>query len=634
CMIVLCASVLIYYASRYEASVEMMRREDGPHHTVLMGVKGDLRSEYTNHSYVKDFAAVDICARAQNPNILASLETVSFTAYDEKIASFFYLNLVEGRLPEAFGEVIVSEQAARYFEGLQMGAEQEVEVQSNGHRQKVPFRVVGTFTAAAPASAYVFCTAETAAYLRGGNAPGSQYTSDVYLIFEGSGQSAIKRNMDAFIEDIGMVKYDAEGNEVEIEFEDRNKMLTEIAQIAPYYEGSTMLVMFLFSLLPAGIALAVFIYLDLQKNLKELATLSMIGATWKQIFRMQFVKYAVIFFTVFPFGIAGAAALMRLVCALTENISKDRVYLWFHFDFGAMFVLWVLSTAILLGVVFILSKRMTSVAYAQMLSAAHKSGNIFVAKTSDILFREKRILERIAVLFFTRNRGINRLFCVVIVLLVCVYAFFSQQISVEYNEAPSAAEMELADFYLYGDIDLSSVYETMIPETADAIAAIPHVERIQRRMELSAFYTYLNDFLVESNIQKQLVSNTVKNGQFGQNSSSMPIYKRNITDVRLIGADEMLLDMRVGADVVSGSLESIYENEDTIALVVHGWSENNDKFYHAGDKLKLRVSYTEEDKDRPGKVNKIRTEWKDYTVGAVIYRPNDDPYDDIITVYT
>ncbi|MBO5959145.1 MAG: hypothetical protein J6Q65_03385, partial [Lentisphaeria bacterium] len=111
--------------------------------------------------------------------------------------------------------------------------------------------------------------------------------------------------------------------------------------------------------------------LDMQKNLRELATLTMIGATWIQIFRMQLLKYGAIFLAVFPFGIAGAAGLMSLVCALTKNISADRVFLWFRFDMGAMVILLLLSAAILCGVVFVISKRMTSVAHSQMLSAVH-----------------------------------------------------------------------------------------------------------------------------------------------------------------------------------------------------------------------------------------------------------------------
>lgn len=632
-MVILCASVLIYYASGYEAEVEMLRRENGPQHTQFYDLDPTLVENYTDHDYIRDYTTVNIYASADNPDILASFAQVYFTEYTEDIADYFYLRLTAGRLPEAFGEILVSEDAERYFETLALDAEQQMMLYVQGGYHEIPFRVVGTFRSAEPAVQYVFCNEETADYLRGSSNLVLSYTTDVYLTFKGADRNGYKANMDRLIEDLGMVNTDEKGNTSEINYDGRNEMLSELALIPPYYEGSTMLVMFLFSILPAGIALAVFIYLDMQKNLRELATLTMIGATWIQIFRMQLLKYGAIFLAVFPFGIAGAAGLMSLVCALTKNISADRVFLWFRFDMGAMVILLLLSAAILCGVVFVISKRMTSVAHSQMLSAVHQSGNIFVAKTSDILFSEKNLIERISVLFFTRNRGINRLFCVVIILLVCIYTFFSQQISIEYAEAPDAKEMELVDFYLYGDDAVSAVYDTMTPDTEDAIAKIEHVVGIQRRMEISPFYEYLDGLLIESDIEKQLVSNAVKNGQFGQKNTGR-VWKRNVTDVELIGADEDLLHMLVGADVVAGSLDNLYGNEDTIALVVHGWASNNDKFYHEGDVLALRTNYTVEDSSEEDGERRVRTEWKEYKVGAVIYRPEDHPYEDFITVYT
>lgn len=633
CMVILCASVLIYYASSYEADVEMLRRENGPHHTQFYDLDPQTVSSYTDRPYVRDYTTVDIYASADNPDALASFSQIYFTEYTEETADYFYLRLTEGRYPEAFGEIIVSEDAERYFSNLALDEEQPVGIFVQGGYHEVSFRVVGTFTSAAPAVQYVFCDTETADYLRGSGNFGYTYTTDVYLTFKGSGRNAYKANMDKLIEDLGMVNTDKDGNTSEIYYEDRNSMLTDMALIPPYYEGSTMLVMFLFSILPAGIALAVFIYLDMQKNLRELATLTMIGSTWKQIFRMQLLKYGAIFLAVFPFGIAGAAALMSLVCMLTENISEDRVFLWFRFDWGAMVILLLLAAAILCVVVYYISKRMTSVAHSQMMSAVHQSGNIFVSKTSDILFSDKNLIERISILFFTRNRGINRLFCIVIILLVCIYTFFSQQISIEYAEAPDAKEMELVDFYLYGDDAVSIIYDTMAPDTEDVIMEIEHVAGIERRMEISEFYYYMDELLIESDIEKQLVSNAVKNGQFGQ-TNTLRVWKRNVTDVELIGADEELLHMLVGADVVSGSLDNVYGNENTIALVVHGWAANNEKFYHEGDVLALRTTYLVEDSSTDSGYSRVRSEWVEYKVGAVIYRPEDHPYEDFITVYT
>ncbi len=633
CMVILCASVLIYYASSYEADVETLRREDGPHHTAFYDLLPEDVSLYTNRSYVRESMAVPLYASADNPDEYVSFSQVYFTEYSDAAADFFYLDLVKGRKPEAFGEIIVSEDAERYFAPFVLDEEHPLEVYARGKHNSVTFKVVGVFKSALAAEQYVFTAPETASYLKSEDVYRQNYTVDVYLTFKGSNRTAIKQNMQKLIGDLELTQKDKEGNVTEIGYADRNDMLTALAMIRPYYEGETMLLMLLFSILPAGIALAVFIYLDMQKNLRELATLSMIGASWKQIFKMQLLKYGAIFLAVFPFGIAGAAGLMYAVCRLTDMISPDRVFLWFRFDVGAMVLLLVLSGGILCGVVYYISKRMTSVAHAEMLSKAHNASDIFVSRTSNILFAEKRIIDRISVLFFTRNRGVNRLFCIVVVLLLVIYAFFSQQITVEYKEAPSRAESELVDFYVYGDSDVSIVFDTMTPDTIDALEKIEHVINVQRQMAITEFYSYIDGLLIESDIEKQLVSNAVVNGQFGQ-GNSYRVWKRNVTDVELIGADSDLLHMLADADVVEGDLTSLYENPDTIALVVHGWAENNDKFYHPGDVLALRTTWTEPDEEAVDGERTMRSEWKDYTVGAVVYRPGENAYDDFITVYT
>ena len=327
CMVILCASVLIYYASSYEADVEMLRRESGTQHTQFYDLDPAVIPDYVNRDYISDYTTINIYASADNPDGFASFSQIFFTDYSEETADYFYLELTEGRLPEAFGEILVSEDAERCFSTLSLGEDLPVSILAFGRYNEVPFRVVGTFSSAAPASQYAFCSEETVAYLRGNDDYVISYTTDVYLTFKGFDRTAIKANMQKLIRDLEMVQTDKEGNKSEITYEVRNDMLSEVALIPPYYEGATMLVMFLFSILPAGIALVVFIYLDMQKNLRELATLTMIGATWKQIFRMQLLKYGAIFLAVFPFGIAGAAGLMSLVCALTENISDERIFL-------------------------------------------------------------------------------------------------------------------------------------------------------------------------------------------------------------------------------------------------------------------------------------------------------------------
>ncbi len=633
CMVILCASVLIYYASSYEAEVETLRRTDGPQHTQFYDLAPDTVPLYTKRPYIRHALTVPLYASADNPDEFVSFSQVYFTEYSEDAADYFYLDLVKGRKPEAFGEIIVSEDAERYFAPFVLDEEHALGVYARGNYSEVTFRVVGVFKAASAAEQYVFASPETASYLKSEDVYRQDYTVDVYLTFKGSNRTAIKQNMQKLITDLELTETDAEGNAIEIGYSDRNDMLSAVAMVRPYYEGETMLLMLLFSILPAGIALAVFIYLDMQKNLRELATLSMVGASWKQIFRMQLLKYGAIFLAVFPFGIAGAALLMWVVCRLTDRISPDRVFLWFRFDNGAMLLLFLLSAGILCGVVYYISKKMTSVAHAEMLSKSHNTGNIFVSRTSNILFAENRILDRISVLFFSRNRGVNRLFCIVVVLLVVIYAFFSQQITVEYKEAPSRAESELVDFYIYGDSEVSIVYDTMTPDTIEAIEAIEHVQNVQRHMEITDFYAYIDGLMIESDIEKQLVSNSVVNGKYGQ-GNSYRIWKRDITDVRLIGADSDLLHMLADADVVAGDLASLYENENTIALVVHGWAANNDKFYHPGDQLSMRTTWTEPDEEALDGERTMRGEWIDYTVGAVIYRPEDDAYDDFITVYT
>ncbi|MBP3918452.1 MAG: hypothetical protein J6I50_04710 [Clostridia bacterium] len=633
CMVILCTSVLIYYASSYEAEVETLRREVGPQHTQFYDVDPQMVSDYTKHAYIKDSLCVEVYAAAGNQDDLASFSEVYFTGYDGEIADYFSLKLEKGRLPENFGEIIVSEKALRYFSCFSLDEELPVEIMIRGHLVTVPFRVVGVFSCASSAEQYVFASPETALYLKNDDPYIQYYTVDIYLQFQGSDRTAYKASMQKLINALGMIHTESDGSTTDIFYEERNAMLSDIALLPPYYEGGTMLLMFLFSVLPAGIALAVFIYLDMQKNLGELATLTMIGATWKQIFRMQLYKYGAIFLGIFPIGVACAAGLLYLVCCLTDVISPDRVFLWFHFDFGAVIILLLLLVAILFAVVYFISKKMTAVAHADMLSAAHNQSNIFVSRTSNLLFSENRITEKLSILFFTRNRRINRLFCLVIVLLVIIYAFFSQQITNEYKEVPDKATMELVDFYIYGDEEHSFIYDTMLPETQDDLESIPHVRNVQRRMEISPFYSYIDETEIYAYIPntKQLVVNTVKNGSFNRGMRGR-VLKSGRTITKFIGADSDLLHTLVGHDVVSGSLSSLYEEKNTVALVVHGWSESFDKYYQAGDTIDLWRESTVSDSSVGD--HTVKSDPISYTVGAVIYRPHDDAYDDFITVYT
>ncbi len=633
CMVVLCAGVLIYYASRYEAELETMRRTDGPHHTVFYDVDPLLTPSYTNRDYIKDAQVVDVYAAADNPDTNATLSQVYFTEYTEDAADYFYLRLTKGRLPAAFGEILVSEDTLRYFPGFALDETREVRIFVQGKHFSVPFTVVGVFSAASAANEYVFCGSETAAYLRGDDMmQESVYTQDIYLIFEGSQRVAYKRNIRKLIEDLALTNTDENGASVEYSYTERHDMLTSHALARPFYEQETVQLMFLFSILPAAIALTVFIYLDMQKNMGELATLSTIGATPRQMFKMQMLKYAIVFLVSFPPGVLAASLLMRGVCALTDTISPDRVFLSYRFEWWTVLFLFLVCAAILVGVVYCISKKMTAVTYSAMLSSVHARNNPFVAGTSDILFGEGKMLGRISLLFFARNRKVNRLFCLVIVLLVCIYSFFTVQMVKEYGAAPDAEVVNAVDFYLQGDTDASPIYDSMQDTLTEKLAAIPHVADIQRTLSVTDYYYSIDEVTPVANIQKQIVSNQVIGGEFGQGSNR--VWKRRETDVRLLGMDPTTLSLTYGADLVEGSLESIYENEKTVALVVHGWARGKEKFYHPGDPLAMHVEWIEKVEKDDGDIKRIshETEPVTYTVGAIIYRPDDDAYEDIVTV--
>ena len=55
CMVILCASVLIYYASSYEADIEMLRRENGPQHTQFYDLDPAVVSDYVRGDYIRDY---------------------------------------------------------------------------------------------------------------------------------------------------------------------------------------------------------------------------------------------------------------------------------------------------------------------------------------------------------------------------------------------------------------------------------------------------------------------------------------------------------------------------------------------------------------------------------------------------
>ena len=631
CMVILSTSVLIFYASRYEAEVETLRRQLGPQHVQFYDVDPAAVPLYTERSYIRKSLALDLFAAVDNPDLWAAFETVYLTEFTEQVKDFFYLDLVSGDYPREFGDIIVSEDAVRYFSCFSPDVEQDVTIQVHNVQRTIPLRVTGVFKGAETAEPYAFCNAETAEYLRG-DGYAIDYTTDVFLVLDGKTPVAYKRGVQHLIDDLGLMSVGKDGEAEDIYYEERNEMLSEHALVKPYYEGNSMRLMFLFSILPAVIALVVFIYLDMQKNLGELASLSMIGATWKQIFRMQLLKYGAIFCCIFPFGVLGAAMLMGFVCALTNKISPDRVFLWFRFDGVAVLLLFLLCALILTLIILWLSKRLTGIAYSEMLSAAHQSGNIFVAKTSNLLFQPGRVLERISVLFFTRNRRVNLLFCSVIVLLICVYSFFTMQTAKEYGAAPDSAVINQIDYTLYGDEGVSDAYDTMDPELQELIEDIPGVASVQREYRVSDFYKEYYQVDIQTMVSKQIVSNAVKNGSFGT-KNAYKVNKRGSLPTRLLGYDSDLLNLNYEKDVVDGDLVTLFENEKTVAIVVNAFSRGSDHYYHAGDKISISYSGVDLIETEEG-LEEQEVVWApvEYTVGAVIYRPDEDAYERIVTI--
>ncbi len=627
CMLVLCAGVLIYYASSYEAELETIRRENGAQHIVFEDIATEEVSRYIMHPTVRQSLVLPLYASAENPDPAMSFSQIFFAPYTEETAEFFYITLTAGRRPTAMGEIMISEDALRYFPFFTYDETQDVQMLVQGRHHTVPLHVVGVFQSATPATQYAFVNDETAEYLKGDGTFGYHYTNDVYLIFNGRWRTDFKQAAQTLITDFEITASGDDGESRALYYDERNDMLSELALVRPFYERESMQMMFLFSILPSAIALAVFLYLDMQKNMAELATLSMIGATWKQIFRMQMLKYGLIYLSVFPVGTAASVVLMKMVCALTNRISPDKIFLWYRFDFGCIAALFLSSAAVLTAVVYIISKKMTAVAHSEMLSAVHTSGNIFVSKTSNLLFGETRLLDRISLLFFTRNRKVNQMFCLVMVLLFCIDSFFTMQATREYAAAPDAAVMTSADYIVSGDAAISKIYDTVSPNLQEILEDIPHVKQVQRTLRVTGYYTEVDEISPQIIIEKQLVRNDVIQGQFG-GTSSQRVWKRGNLDLQLTGMDEALMCAQYENEVIEGDLTNLFQNENTLALVVNAWSEDQ-KYYHVGDTVQLYTAYYDFDSKRT-----ISSEQRTCTIGAILYEPEADLYDKVISAYT
>ena len=89
---------------------------------------------------------------------------------------------------------------------------------------------------------------------------------------------------------------DEEGNELEYYDEEKQEIRSlylnrSVVELKKFYDKPSFLITVLMSILPAGVAMLVFVTLDIFKSMKELSTLSMIGTTPKQFFNLLLVKY-------------------------------------------------------------------------------------------------------------------------------------------------------------------------------------------------------------------------------------------------------------------------------------------------------------------------------------------------------
>lgn len=618
CMVVMSMNIIIYNSSVSNGENETVLRQHGNYHAYFKGIGKEESLFIDMYDHIGSTANVTTVCPVANPNKASEISYVTLASYTEEL-DCLYIECESGALPE-LGQIMISDDVSRAF-SLYVGDKTTVRVRYSGYVQDKEYTVSGIFSGAESSLGYMFISEDELQTILDMDSYSGTPSYDKYISFDTDNSAKIMRYTDEIIEYIREDAEDREDEEDEEYYEEdkseiRSLYLNQsVVHLKKFYEKASFLITVVMSILPAGVAMLVFVTLDIFKSMKELSVLSMIGTTPKQFFKLLLAKYFLIYIIAFPVGVLLSSLSIRLLCLFCDGMNNnEKIYLSYNIDFASVIIMFFLCLAILGGITYYVSNKTTAVSYTKMVSSANNMNNIFVANSANLLLTGGKKLRTLGVAFFVRNRRVNSLFCIVMAALMAIFSYFAMTLSSQVGSIPVAVDR--GDFTLTGDTAVGVQYSTIAEVTTEKIEALDGVERVMRSYYVTDFY---------DSVIPLIRLNPVKTISKPQRKVVSTLQKTFVTDLLAFSEEPDRAEFLYGRYVVSGSLDDVFDGSGRVALFVHDWKDTPD-YYRAGDTVELRASYTTED----GKTVQ-NYKYEDYTIGAVLYDKLDE-YENIDVV--
>lgn len=612
CMVLMSSNLIIYNSSVSKAENSMVEEKYGTYHARFMGLDLGTATGIAMQDSVRRNAEILYITSVDNPNTKSEVKSAKLSVLRGS-AKDLKFRITEGREPGA-GEIVINERISRAFSIYTGDTVTFRDVRYVTAKEDLTFTVSGIYSAAEAVDDYIFISENTLSEMLSVDLPeGSEpraereyLLADEFLVFK----SGVKGMIDKYTQEtMGILKIKT-GDNVSDRDARSAYQNTNYVSLDKFYQKSSFLVTMLMSIIPAAVAMLVFITLDIHKSMKELSVLSMIGTTPGQFFKMLLLKYFYIYLIAFPAGLALSAILIKLLCVVCDGMNyNDNIMLDFYVSPMAVLILFFLCLAILSLLTYYISKKTTAGTYTEMLSGANNASNIFVQKTNGALLKEGKREKRLASVFFARNRNVNIMFCAVVAVIAAIVTYFSTVLSQEVGNLP--VKVDRSDYTVVGDTLRNAEVSTMNGDIVSALSEIEGVDRVICSYGVYETYTgksagvYIDPSVTVSKPKETLYGNIQKSGH---------------TNAIVIGEELDQMELLYGQYVVSGDLADLYTVEDSVAIFVHKWA-NSDVYYRAGDKIELKSAY--EIDDRTGNVTEY-TSYKVYTIAAVLYDMHDE----------
>ena len=605
CMVMMSSNLIIYNSSYSNGENETLRRQYGDYYVKVNGLSLSRSNAVDMLSYVKSSVTIPYLTKVSNPNESSSVSEVKLAVYNGSDMSKLYFSLTEGSLPSG-NQLLINDTISRAF-NIYTGDTVTLKVSYMAYTdEEIMFTVSGMFDGSDCLDQYMFISDEFATQLLEGNDASEYYLTDKYITFKSTFNGLVNRYTASLLTYLELVDSNSTASSAVREAY-QNEAIVNMKQ---FYQKYSFLITIQLSIVPAAIAILVFITLDVFKNLKELSILSMLGTTPKQFLKMLFLKYFYIYIIAFPCGLAFSSALIGILCAVCDNMNyNEQIYLDFYISPLSVIIMFVLCLLILFWLTYFISKKTTSGTYAEMLSGANSANNIFVQRTSGKLLQPGRRERKLSMLFFVRNRNMNALFCAVIAVLIAVMTYFTSVLSQTVGNMP--VTIDRGDYSLTGDSVRDTASTTI---SAEAIAEIEALDGVKRVVSSYSEYSSYAGSRPKVYIRQNKTISKVKTGLVGT------LQKTGTLRARVISEEYDRAELLYGQYVVSGDLASLYDDSGSIAIFVHTWA-NSSAYYRAGDQIELAPAYELNETTENITSN---TSYRIYTVGAVLYDPFDE----------